>query len=242
MDIVITEFMKYKRTAIIWMILIGGFFSAGTGFLLVSSHDIPAGWENYTVVSMNCINMLALLLTAVFTGYVIMGEYQESTVRVLFTYPVSKIRIFISKHLVVLVFVMMLYMVFFISAVLFGTVYTGNLPAVEYMLKLLKFSLIMGCMNFILAPLTSVTSLLIKGSGTYLFVGMGYFLTYMSFINSDYSLIVPSCIPNKLIENYFISEFISNVQLTGIVVVSAVTFIAAFVTGAVYYWKSDCLK
>lgn len=242
MDILLTELMKYKRTAILWMILIGGFLTAGTGFLLLSSEEGPAGWEGYFATGMNCINLLALLLIAVFTGYVLIGEYQEGTAKVLFTYPVSRIKIFISKHFVVFCFVILLYFTFFISALIFGTAYTGELPAGEFMFKMLKFSLLMSVMNFILVPVTSAISLIIKGTGTYLFVGMGYFAIYVSFINSDYSLLIPPCIPNRLIENYFISEFISSAQTINIVVVSALTFIVFLTAGAAYYWKSDCLN
>jgi bacitracin transport system permease protein len=237
-----TELIKYKRTVLPWMIGIGGFLTAGTALLFVSTENSQVNWNILAVVSLNCINILALLLTSVFTGYVFICEYHQNTAGILFTYPLSKFRIYLIKYFVILILVTSLYLIFFLSVMLFGFLGIGNFPPVDFLLKFLKIILIMSVMNFVLVPVTALISIIIKGIGTYIFVGMGYFLVYISLINSDYSLFIPTCIPAKLVSNYYISEYISKSDFCGIIIISAVTFLSAFFIGAVYYSKSDVYK
>jgi len=224
------------------MIGIGGFLTAGTAFLSVSTDNPQVSWSTLATVSLNCINILALLLIAVFTGYIFIGEYHENTVSILFTYPISKFKIYVVKYFIVLLLVLSLYLIFFLSTMLFGFIGIGGFPSIEFLQKFLKLTFIMSVMNFVLVPVTALFSIIIKAIGTYIFVGMGYFLVYISFIDSDYSLFIPPCLPAKLVSNYFISEYISKVDFRGITIVSVVTFLSAFFIGAVYYSKSDVYK
>ena len=240
LSLIYTELIKYKRTAVIWMILIGGFLTAGTAYLMVSSNNSEANWQIYSAAAFNCVNTLALLLSAVFTGYVVMGEYHGSTISTIFSYPVSKLKLLLIKFFIILLMVIALYMVFLISTLLFGILNIGEIPSTEFLIKLIKLSLLMAVVNYVLAPVTAIISLLIKGTATYLFVGMGYFITYVSFINSEYSYLIPTNIPNKLIEHYFVSNFLSKTDFAYLSAVSAVFFFLAVISASVYYLKSDC--
>ena len=237
-----TELFKYKRTILPWMIVIGGFLTAGTAYLFVSTENSEVSWNILAYTSLSCINILGLLLVAVFTGYVFVGEYKENTASTLFTYPVSKSNIYIVKYFTVFLLVISLFLILFLSTILFGVLNIKSLPSVEFLLKFLKLTIIMSIMNFVLVPVTALINMVIKGIGTYIFAGMGYFLVYISFINSNYSFFIPTCIPTKLLSNYFISEYISKSDFIGIVIVSVVTFSLASLIGAIYYSKSDLVK
>ncbi|MDF2989326.1 MAG: hypothetical protein K0R50_4836 [Eubacterium sp.] len=239
-DLICTELSKYKRTAIVWMIIAGGFLTSVTAYLLVSSDSQKSDWETYAATGFNCINLLALLMVAVFTGYVIIGEYHGGTIGTIFTYPVSRVKVLLSKYLIILLFVAAFYLVFLVSAILFGVINFGEFPTGDYILKLFGFSLLMAGTNFVLVPVTAVISLLVKGAATYLFSGMGYFVIYISFINSDFNYLIPVCSPNKLVENYFISEYLTGTDINSVSIVLAVTFLTALATSIVYYVKSDC--
>jgi hypothetical protein len=224
------------------MIGIGGFLTAGTALLFVSTENSQVSWNALATTSLNCMNLLALLLVAVFTGYVFIGEYHENTASILFTYPVSKLKIYVVKYFVVLLLVIILYMIFFLSTMFFGFTNMGSFPTMGFLLKFIKLTFLMSVVNFVLVPITALISMIIKGIGTYILVGMGHFLVYISFINSDYSLYIPTCLPAKLVSNFFISEYISKADFRGIIVVCSVTFLSTFFVGAVYYAKSDVYK
>ncbi len=238
--LIYTEFIKYKRTAVLWMIGIGGFITAGTGYLLVSSGNHITGWDIYSVTALNCINLLSILMTAVISGYVVINEYHGETVSNLFTYPVSRIKVFLIKFLIIFVFVMGLFIVFLVSAIFFGTFYTGELPSAPQMLKLVVLCFISAIMNFILAPVTVFIGLVIKGTATYLFVGMGYFIIYISLINSNYSYLIPTCVPNKIINSYYNSVHLTGSEVISIAIVSGITFFSAMISAGTYFLKNDC--
>ncbi len=239
-SLIYTELIKYKRTAVIWMIAAGGFLTSVTAFLLVSSTSKKSDWETYAATGFNCINLLALLMVSVFTGYVIIGEYHGGTISTIFTYPISRLKVLLIKYLIILFFVTAFYLVFIVSALFFGVIHFRELPTGDLIIKLIRFSLVMSGINFVLAPVTAVIGLLGKGAASYLFAGMGYFVIYISFINSDYSYLIPACSPNKLVENYLVSEFLTKNDINTIAAVMAATFLTALVTSGVYYIKSDC--
>ena len=240
MNLVYNEFIKYRRTALLWMIVIGGVMTAGTAYLLLVPEASKAGWNIYSATAFNCINMLSILLTAVISGYVVINEYHGNTVSNLFTYPVSRIKVFLVKFLVILIFILCLFLVFLAASILFGTLYTGELPTVRHLLKLARFCFVMTVMNFTLAPVTVLIGLVLKGTATYLFAGMGYFVINLSLNDSKYSYLIPTCAPNKIIDNYYNAAYLANSDIVSIAVISAVIFFSALISAGIYYSKSDC--
>ncbi len=241
LNLIYTELIKYKRTPVFWIIAIGGVLSAGTAMLLVTSQKAIATWDDFAVAGLNGINLVALFVIAVITGYVISGEYQQSTIGILFTYPVSRIKLFTLKQAVMLIFSICLYISFMVSAFLFGIVFIG-VPEWKLILKLLRLIFIMAGLNFVLVPFTSFICLVVKSVGTSIFTGMGYFISYMCFINIKNSLYIPTCTPNRLVDNYFLKENIGRGDIKGILAVVASVFITTVLMSAVYYSKHDVYK
>ena len=241
LSLIYTELIKYKRTPVFFIVAIGGFLTAGTAMLLVTSQKSVATWDGFAAAGLNGINLVALFVIAVITGYVISGEYQQSTIGILFTYPVSRIKLFTLKQTVMLIFSICLYISFLVSAFLFGIVFIG-VPEWKLILKLLRLIFIMAGLNFVLVPLTSFICLLVKSVGTSIFTGMGYFISYMCFINIKKSLFIPTCTPNRLVDNYFLTESIGRGDVKGILTVSASVFIISVLISTVYYSRHDVYK
>lgn len=237
LQLVYTEIIKYKRTMIPWIISLGGGFAAFIALMLVMTGGLQKSWEVLIIRGLNLVNMLALLLVAVISGYVFINEYHESTIGTIFTLPVSRLKIYFTKFFIILFMVFALYLSFFLLTMLFGMIFIGGLPPTDFMLKFFKIIFILSAVSFVLAPVTVMISIIFRSIGTYLLVGLSYFLVYMGFINSDYSMKIPPCIPERLVADCMVSEFITGGELTGIIVVSSVTFIVTFIAGAFYYLR-----
>lgn len=240
--ILYTEVKKYKRTMIPWLVGIAGFLTAGTAFLLVSAGNSQVSWTAFAARGLNCINPLALLLVAVFTGHTFAGEYSEGVISILFTYPVSRFRLYAAKHLAILLLIVSLYLAFFLSVMFFGLINIGSFPGADLLLKFFKAMALTSGVSFVLVPVTALISNIVKAAGTYLLAGMGYITAYMIFIGSDYGLYLPPCIPDKLAANYLVKQCLGKTDFQWIAVVCTATFLSAFITGAVYYSKSDVYK
>lgn len=233
------ELKKYKRTVLPWLIAAGGLLTSGTAIIMVSTENQQVNWETYAVQGLNFMNLLALLLVAVFTGFVFTGENSNNIDNILFTYPVSRIRFFLSKFIVLLLFTLLLYLAFLFFAMLLGLLVIGSFPEWKIILKLLQISLILSAVNFILVPVTTFITILVKGAGTYLFTGMAYFILYISFINTDFSMYFPVCLPDKLLFGYFNPGIMSSSEFITILTVCAITFLFAFIISAVSYTRQD---
>jgi hypothetical protein len=72
--LIYAELIKYKRTIIPWLIGTGGLLVATTALLLVTTENPQVTWEVLAGKSLNFMNLLSLLLVAVFTGYVFVTE------------------------------------------------------------------------------------------------------------------------------------------------------------------------
>lgn len=241
-ELVVTEIIKYRRTIIPWLVGAGGILASGIAFLQKITNASQVHWEPLAQTGLNMINLMALLLAAVFSGHVFTAEYHENMASIVFTYPVSRFKIYLAKHLVILLLVVSLYLAFFLSIVVFGFTSVGELPSASFLLKLLKVVLLLSGANYVLVPVTALISLAVKGVGTYILAGMGYFMVYVGFINSDYSLWIPPCIPDRLAANYFMVEVMTKPDFTTILSVSAAVFFSAFFIGAVYYSRSGVYK
>jgi bacitracin transport system permease protein len=238
-ELIQIEIKKYKRTFIPWMILVGGVLPVFTAFMMMSNGIYVKSWSSFAAMGLNYVNLLALLLVAVFSGYVFVTEYHENIIGILFTYPISRLKLYVAKYIVILLMVCMLYLVFFISSIMMGFLYTGSFPQTDFLLKFVKIVFLMTIANYMLSPVTVIISIVITGIGTYILAGIGYFIVYISFINSDLGIYIPPCIPDKLVGNYMVTEYISKADFITIIIISTVTFFSTFFIGAVCYYRDE---
>ncbi len=238
LQLVCTETVKYKRTMIPWLVVCGGFFVSFVAFMMVVS-DSQINWEVLIARELSLANNLALLFTAVFSGYVFTNEFHNHLSGTIFTYPVSRLKLYLAKNLVVLLMVVCYYLAFLVLTIFLGVIKMDGLPSTGILLKFIKFIFILSGANFVLVPVTAFISNIVKSPGTYVLTGMSYFLVYVSFFGSDYSLYVPPCIPDSLTFNYFVSEYMSKTDINGMIIVSSMTFLFSFIIDAFCYSRRD---
>lgn len=238
-NLIYTELQKFKRSVMIWLMLLGGFLPAGTALLLAFGENPVVTWNVLFTNALNCMNQLALILFAVLTGYIFAGEYQERTVITLFTYPVSRFGFFTSKMIVAFLVNFIVYLILCFSTLLLGFIYIKSVPAAELWVQFIKFTVLMALFNSALVPLTSLISMIGKGLVAPVITGMCYVITYVVFIGSKLNVYIPSCIPTVVVMKYFQT---GNFGLNGcgdIVITAVITFVAAVIPGALYYSRSD---
>lgn len=239
LTLVLIELKKYKRTAIPWMIAAGGSLPAGVAIFVALTDYQKVNWDVYTVKGLDYMNILALLLVAVFTGFVFAGENTNNIDNILFTYPVARIKFFISKFIVILFFTFTLYLSFSFFTMLFGVLGIGSLPDMTIIFKLLEISLLLSAVQFVLVPVTMLFIVFVKGAATCLFAGMAYFVFYISFFSTEISLYIPVCMPDKLAAEYFNHGVLSSSDITSIAAICAIVFLSAVIIGAGFYLKQD---
>lgn len=115
-----TEFIKSKKTFAWWLVILGaGFMPAFVSFVFLSKwrHLVPPQghnpWNDFTEMSWKGMGFLytplfIVLLTCLFLNI----EHKNNTWKHIFTLPISKSRIYISKLLTLIIFIALFYILY----------------------------------------------------------------------------------------------------------------------------------
>ena len=111
----------------------------------------------------NVFTILGPFMFALITGYIISREYSDRTINQLFTYPVSRVRIFTAKLCVIFTMIFLTSALSCITAVLFGTVkvFTGA-ASFNMLINGIFMSLLSSLLSFGTIPLTAAVSMVGK--------------------------------------------------------------------------------
>jgi bacitracin transport system permease protein len=237
--VLVSEALKYKRTLIPWLVLVGGFFPVLVASLFLLTGGSSVTWEALAGTSFNFMNMLALLLVAVIAGHAFVTEYNESRINKLFAYPVPRIVFYLVKLLVVLLAVLGMYLVFLAFAAVSGWLMTGGgLPEPGFAADMPRLLLLTAAANFSLAPLTAVLCMMLKNDGAYILAGIGYFIFFMSFAGSEYGQYILPCIPDKLLQDYLTTGQLMSANTGSLLAICAAAFlILSGIGAACYVWQ-----
>lgn len=239
LELIPIEWKKYKRTVLPWMVAAGGIFASGVSLLFTATGYAEATWEAVTERGFNFMNILALLLGAVFSGFVFSGENCNHIDNMMFTYPLSRFKFLLSKYIVLLFLLAAMYLTFSAFDLVFGLLYFGGLPEGMLVTKLVSCSLLSAAANFSLVPLTATICLAVRGIGTGVFTGMAYFVTYVSFISTKAGAYIPFCIPDKISMEILGTGILKNSEIHAAAIICVALFLSGFWMSALYYLKHD---
>jgi bacitracin transport system permease protein len=231
-----TEVMKYRRTIVPWLAVVGGFFPALVALLFLLTGSSPVTWEALAGTGLGFMNMLALLMVAVFAGHAFVSEYRDSRVSMLFAYPVPRIMLYTVKIVAVIFPVLGMFLVFYASTAVAGLVFAGGQPnAPGFAADMLGLLLLAAAASFSLVPMTVVVSVAVKNAGGYILAGVVYFIAYMSLADSEYGTYAPPCVPDRLLKDYLAAGKLVSTDTGGMLAVCAAAFLLMFCVGALCY-------
>jgi hypothetical protein len=131
-----SEWMKMKRSAALWLVVIGGFFTPGILCLIymvyidkvAAAYAEPKFWFRWYINGWESMAYLLLPMGIVLaTSLIAQLEYKNNAWKQLHTTPQSFSTIFIAKYVVVLFLMFQLFVLFTI-----GMYFAGALPAWYY--------------------------------------------------------------------------------------------------------------
>ena len=234
-----TEVLKYRKTLVPWLAVAGGLFPPFVAALFLLTANSPFSWEMLTETSLRFMNMLALLLIAVFAGHAFVSEYRDSRVNRLFTYPVPRFMLYAVKLIVAFLPVLGMYCVFAAATLASGWIFAGGPPDSGITASYLLLVLLVAASGLAVVPVTAFMSMMVKNDGSYILAGIGYFIIYMSFADSDISRLVPPCIPDRLLMDYMKTGHVFSTKTGEMLLACAAIFLLAFCLGAVCYAKRE---
>jgi len=246
-NVIITEFLKLKHSKILWLIPIGAIVPVLMALLSLSqmynSNDPSAHyWGMLLKTVLVFSNYFSSAILALITGFIFTREYQEITINVLFTYPISRLKFYISKLIVSLFLTTVLFTLSIIFTLISGIVFKYEMFISEFLVIFIKYSLFSILLNFLLVPIAAFVGIKSKTVLSTSALGIVYVMSMLFLNKPEYSVYIPCCIPSLIasLKGYVMGGFLSFTgDLNKAYITLMISFTASVLIGLVYYKNTD---
>lgn len=153
-------------------------------------------WEPYLNIIITFLNdIAALIVYGIITAYIFGNEYESKTINVLFTYPVSRIRILFSKLLCILTIITISMMFTFILSIMSGLVLEHEKLTSDIFLYYLWSFIKVIIYQFMLVPITAAISIIYKNILTPIIFCIGASFGNLIIVNTHIAAFYPWSAP-----------------------------------------------
>ncbi|WP_407423209.1 ABC transporter permease [Methanobrevibacter sp.] len=231
------EFLKLKRSKIFLLSLLGAILPPLLMFIAVTSFDEGQTFEAlFTNVNMYMSAMFAVLIFAIIISYLFGREYNEHTLKIMLTIPVSREKFLASKYLMFLVWIVILTVVTSISTLVFG--FAAGLDGFSLRIfadgfTQLLYANILLFLSF--SPFVFV-SLFITNMVPAMVGGAGLALVNLMVYGQNWAPFVPWVCP-YLIASDKIAEYSTSITVSYGVILA--TFVIGLAISYIYFTKTD---
>lgn len=242
LNIIYAELLKLKKTYITIAILIGGTIMTLIMALarLISEKDMEFEKYIYNIEQVNYL-MLFVVLFPLIAGYVFSREYSDKTASTLYSYPISRMEVFMAKYFTVNILIFLVYALQTLSMPLSFYFLHGNFPEGQLIITDLKASLLSMFFQFLIIPIPILIANLSKNIMFPIVYGMLGFITTIVVGGNDtysYSQYYPIASP------YFSTMYINSperINFSLIMIINLMCFIL-FMSLCIYeFSKKDII-
>ncbi|QAA30498.1 ABC transporter permease [Clostridium manihotivorum] len=253
-DAVYCEFLKLKKSYFYLVIFLITLFFPGTlclGWLGQGSHVY---WDKYIyqVEQMNFLFM-NLAMYAIIASYIFSREFSYNTSNTLFSYPLSRVKVFVSKFIVIILIITATIILQLALTLLTGLLLPHDALTIDIIINHLKLN---GCIlifEIAILPIAIFISLLTKNViGPVIYSGLATLINMflVSFADKSMSEKIPFIYPLNILTSAVkevgkgeLGRLVvdaSSIQLPyTVMIISALTFVIGMTLSIVYYVKAD---
>ncbi len=161
-NIVYSEFLKLKKSYLFTITVIASVFLPIIAFIISLSTDYSGissalrytFIKNYKVnIEANCFEFLYTVLFSLIAGYIFSREFTDKTDNIIYSYPISRTKIFIGKLLTLYIIISFIYIVQFLAMYLTLCIAWQELPAKYFILTDMKVNVYSLLLQFLLMPI-----------------------------------------------------------------------------------------
>ncbi|BCZ49232.1 ABC transporter permease [Clostridium gelidum] len=164
-NIIYSEFIKLRKSFIFIIALIGGVLMPGVQFVgaigTVAEHyneiqqvSIEPFLKSYIGnIEVMSFQFTYIIIFSLIAAYIFSREFTDKTSNILYTYPISKIKIFIGKFITIYILILFVYIIQFITTYLSLYIAWGELPSAEFISNDMKVNLYSVLLQFLLIPI-----------------------------------------------------------------------------------------
>lgn len=220
-NIICSEFIKLKKSFIIPLVLIGGIFLPAMYFgsdLNMDYDTIRRSTSAIDILSNINIMQIQFLNTVLFSligGYIFSREYSDKTADVLYSYSISRMKIFIGKAIVVFTLIILVYILNVSSSLItiglsLGLDEVKNIVSLEF-----KTCLISALLQLLIIPIPMLIGMISKNIIIPVIYGVIGSVTSMFMMMTDvWMQLSPFMIPALPFYHFFRGDPIDYIAVT----------------------------
>lgn len=161
-NIIYSEFIKLKKSYTLIIALIAAFLMPSIQFAGAIGNqytDVPQMarerfLEEYIAnVEMMSFQFVYIIIFSLIAAYIFSREFTDKTSNILYTYPISKIKIYIGKFITIYILILFVYIIQFITTYLGLYIVWGELPSAEFISNDIKVNIYSALLQFLLIPI-----------------------------------------------------------------------------------------
>lgn len=233
-NIIYSEFMKLKKSYILVIVFISGCLLPGVNFFNAITNDFSnlSQVQIQHFIKNQMINaetlsfqFLFIIVFSLVVGYVFTREFIDKTANILYTYPSSRIKIFIGKFITVGILIMITYLIQFFISYLIVYIEFGVLPPAEFIIKDIKVNIYSVLLQLILIPIPVLIANITKNIIIPIvygalggIIGLGVMTILMS--GSIYGQLCPLVLPALPFYHYHRGDPIDYIAVVGSAVIT----------------------
>lgn len=161
-NIIYSEFLKLKKSYVLAIAFIGGVLLPGIEFASTIGQDFSdlsqVQIQDFIKSQMINIEMLSfqflfIIIFSLIVGHVFTREFTDKTANILYTYPISRIKIFAGKFATVGILILFTYLIQFLLSYLSVYIVFGLFPSTEYISNDIKVNVYSALLQLIVIPI-----------------------------------------------------------------------------------------
>lgn len=162
LNIIYSEFLKLKKSYILVIALISGILMPVMQIIKNIKNDcsvVPLNDRKrlfqYDVFDIDRMSILIVysIIFCLIAAYVFSREYTDKTSNILYTYPISKGKVFIGKFITIYMLIAFVYLIQILTTYLGLYIEWGVLPPIKFVIKDMKVNIYSMLLQFLLIPI-----------------------------------------------------------------------------------------
>lgn len=242
-NIVYSEFLKLKRTYLLFLVILAGIFIPGMMYFSgtyadnVQNIDKTSCLNAISNINIFQFEILDIIIFSIICGYVFSREYTNMTAGSLYSYPVSKFKIIIGKFIIILSLIFIVYIINFISTIMFILRIFGTLFIEEVVYMQLKTIVISFLLQIILIPLPSLIACISKNIIIPTVYGIiAAIVSFFMSISEIYMQLCPFLLPSLPYYYFYRKDTIDNIA---VLLSGTLIFLIPIIIFIYYLMKTD---
>lgn len=240
LNLIYTEMLKFKRSQMFLISCIGAAtapFVCFIAFINMKSQkpDVPILFQEvFYQVNLYTVLLIGVPLYGIITAYIYNREYVENTLKNILTIPVSRIKFFLGKFILLFIWIVILTLISWLLTLVFGLIGGFEGLTTDVLLDSLIQFFTGGILLYLLSTPVIFISIILKNYVSTIVLTLVITMINVLIVKSDYVVLYPWTAIHTIITNDFVPKYLPIYSYISVLLISIIGLIAS-----ILYFKNE---